>query len=259
MATTTAKTKKDVDEMTARERLYDSLNYSYGKKGENISKEYDKAYSQADRQALSRGMQRSSYNNQVLANLNQQKIDALDNNESQMIADYENRLGELEQQEKANEQWERQFAESQRQYNESLAYQKERANVADTQWNQQFQYQQSRDTVADQQWQKQYDEQLRQFNENMAYQKERANVSDQQWEKQYQASLDQFNQQMAQQKAEAEVKEAAKRMEAFVDRKQKYRHDFKVAAFGAVLALLFEHYRDIKNLVYSALKALGLL
>ena len=72
-------------------------------------------------------------------------------------------------------------------------------------------------------------------------------------------AAEEADQQMAQQKAEAEVKEAAKRMEAFVDRKQKYRHDFKVAAFGAVLALLFEHYRDIKNLVYSALKALGLL
>ena len=76
MATTTARTQQDVDNMSKKDRLWDSLNYSYGLKREDSERQYDKAYSQADRQALSRGMQRSSYNAQNLANINQQKINA---------------------------------------------------------------------------------------------------------------------------------------------------------------------------------------
>ena len=53
---TTAKTKKDVEQMTTSDRLWDSLNHSYGQQREEIGRNYDKAYSQADRQALSRGM-----------------------------------------------------------------------------------------------------------------------------------------------------------------------------------------------------------
>ena len=121
MATTTAKTKKDVDAMSVRDRLYDSLSYTYGKKGERLAREYDKAYSKADRQNLSRGMQRSSLAGQTLANLDKQKIDALDDNESALIADYENRLTQAEQQDAENERWEKQFAEGQRQFNEGMA------------------------------------------------------------------------------------------------------------------------------------------
>jgi len=197
MAKTTAKTKKDVDELSAKDRLYDSLSYSYGKKGEKIEKNYNQAISQQDRNLLKRGMQRSSYGASTLSGLLSQKNEALDDNESQLIADYENRLGEAEDKERAADQWERQFAESQRQYNESLAYNKERAAAADEQWNQQFGYQKERDTVADTQWQKQYDEQQRQFNENMAYNKERAAASDEQWQKSYEEGTRQFNEQLA--------------------------------------------------------------
>lgn len=197
MATTTAKTKKDVDEMSKADRLYDSLSYSYGKKGERIEKEYNKAYSQADRQALSRGMQRSSWNGQTLAGINAQKINALNDNESNLIADYENRLFDIENKEQEQANWEKQFSENQRQYNENMAYSRERAAVSDQQWADQFKYQQTRDTVADAQWQKQYDEQRRQFDANMAYQRERANVSDAQWQKTYEENLREFNAQFA--------------------------------------------------------------
>lgn len=142
MASTVAKTKQDVDNMSVRDRLYDSLSYTYGKKGERISSEYDKAKSAADRQSLSRGMQRSYYTNQTLANIDKQKIDALDDNESALIADYENRLMAADQQQAQQDQWERQFA----------------ANREDTAWNQAFQqsqadYQRERDKNADNQWQ----------------------------------------------------------------------------------------------------------
>lgn len=208
MAATVARNKQDVDSMDKRERLYDSLSYTYGKKGDKISQEFDKARSQADRQALSRGMQRSSYNAQTLANIDRQRIEALDDNESAMIADYENRLSDIEQQEQAADQWERQFGESQRQFNEQMAYNRERANVADTQWGKEYDeklrqfdtqmaYNRERANAADAQWEREYNERLRQFNEQMAYQRERANVSDAQWEKEYAEKLRQFNEQMA--------------------------------------------------------------
>ena len=127
MATTTAKTRQEVDNMSKADRLWDSLSYSYGRKGDMLNKEYDRAYSQADRQALSRGMQRSTYNNQTLANVNENRINALNDNQSALIADYENRLGQLEEQEWQQDFQERQFAKNQRQYNENLAWDKEKA------------------------------------------------------------------------------------------------------------------------------------
>lgn len=167
MATTTARTRQDVDNMTARDRLWDSMGYTYGKKRENVGKDYAQAYSQADRQLLSRGMQRSSYGAQTLANINQQRNEALRDVDDAMIADYENRLMDIERQEKEDEKWERQFS-----------------------------YQKERDLIGDQQWQQTYNEQLRQFNENMAYQRERANVSDSQWQQTYDAARREFDAQM---------------------------------------------------------------
>ena len=118
---TTAKTKNDVEQMKSSDRLWDSLNHTYGLQREEIGRNYDKAYSQADRQALSRGMQRSSFNAQNLANINEQRNRALDQNYSSQIADYENRLNQQEQQDLENERWEKQFNEGVRQFNENLA------------------------------------------------------------------------------------------------------------------------------------------
>ena len=49
---TVARTKQDVDNMTKQERLWDSLNHAYGQQREASDRSFDKAYSQADRQAL---------------------------------------------------------------------------------------------------------------------------------------------------------------------------------------------------------------
>ena len=117
-----AKTKQEVEQQSKKDRLWDSLDYSYGEQRKASDKAYDQARSQADRQALSRGMQRSSYNNQTLANIDKQKIDAQQNIYNAQIADYQNRLTDLENQEKEDERWERQFAEGQRQFNESQTF-----------------------------------------------------------------------------------------------------------------------------------------
>ena len=144
-----ATTAEDVNQQDARTRLWQSLNYTYGKQKEESNEAYDQAISQSDRQALSRGMGRSSYNIATQANLLNKKVKAQNDIGAAQISEYQNRIGEIENQEKEDERWERQFAESKRQYDETLGLQKE-----------QFGYQKTRDAIADQQWQKQYDEQL---------------------------------------------------------------------------------------------------
>ena len=122
---TVARTKQDGDEMTRQERLWDSLNHAYGQQREALNREYDKAISSADRQMTGRGMQRSSYGAQVRGNLNDQKIRAQDDSWNNQIAKYEEGLMTLDQQDAENERWEKQFNEGIRQFNESLASQKE--------------------------------------------------------------------------------------------------------------------------------------
>lgn len=135
---TVAQNKQDVENMTRKDRLWDSLNHAYGLQREDSNRSYDQAISQADRRALSRGMQRSSYNNAVLSNLSNQKIKAQENSWNNQIADYENRLGQLESEEAEADRWERQFA----------------ANREDAAWSQNFQQTQA-DRTADQ-WERQF-------------------------------------------------------------------------------------------------------
>lgn len=134
MASTTARTQTDVNNMTKAERLWDSLNYSYGKKREDLAQQYAQAASQTDRALLGRGMQRSSYGAQTVANLQQQGLKAQSDVWDTQIADYENRLQEAEQQEWAQGFQERQFDEGIRQYEQNFGYQAGRDTVADQQW-----------------------------------------------------------------------------------------------------------------------------
>ena len=172
-----AKTKKEVEQQSAKDRLWDSLDYSYGQQREASDKAYDQARSQADRQAQSRGMQRSSYNGQTLANIDNQKIKAQNDIYNAQIADYQNRLTNIEQQEKEEDRWERQFAENQRQYNEQMAYNRERASVADTQWQTQYDANRS-DTAWNQAFQQQqYDANRSDTAWNQAFQREQYDAS----------------------------------------------------------------------------------
>lgn len=192
MATTVARNKRQVDDMTSAQRIWDSLNYSYGKKREDSDKQFQRAYSQADRQMLSRGMQRSSYGAQTLANLDQERIKASGDIWDQQIADYENRMQQAEQQELENERWERQFAANREdtEWNRNFQQQQYDASRSDTAWNQAFQqrqadlaqsnadrafqYQQSRDATADRQWQAQFDASRSDTAWNQAFQQSQA-------------------------------------------------------------------------------------
>lgn len=200
----TKKTKEQVDQQSAKDRLWESLDYSYGKKAEQVGESYDQAISQQDNALLKRGMQRSSYGAQTRANLLDKKAQAIGDVESEKIADYQNRATALEQQELENERWERQFAENQRQYNEGQAFTAEqnalnRAFQSSERESQQ-QYQsgenaiarefQASQTAQQQQWQSRENELSRQqsqsqFDTQLAYQKERNAVEDAFKEKQY--------------------------------------------------------------------------
>lgn len=151
-----AKTAQDVNGQDARTRLWQSLDYAYGDQRRKSDQQYAQAVAQADRQALGRGMQRSSYNAQTLANLRQKGIEANNDITSAQIADYQNRIGQIEQQEKEDERWERQFAEQQRQYNEGMALNREQfeEQKQNTAWNQNFQQTQADQSQAN--WQSQF-------------------------------------------------------------------------------------------------------
>lgn len=113
----------------AKKRLLDSLDYTYGRKQELSDKSYDRSISQTDNAMLSRGMQRSSYSQQVLANMAKQKIEAAGDIESEKIAAYNTGVNQLEQQEREQQNWEKNYALQQ----ESLAQQK-----AESEWNKSY-------------------------------------------------------------------------------------------------------------------------
>lgn len=115
----------------------------------------------------------------------------------------------------ADSQWQKEYDEAMRQYNESMQYQKDRDTVADSQWNQSFQYQQdrdkvsdsqwdqsfqyqqNRDQVSDSQWQTEFDEALRQYNESLQYQKDRDTTSNSQWQAEFDEAKRQYDQNYA--------------------------------------------------------------
>lgn len=112
-----AKTKAEVDAQSAADRAWDSLNYSYDQKAKKINQNYDKAYSQASNQQLARGMQRSSYAGQVLAGVNQQRNQALSDNEDALIADYQKWRYQIDRDEVEDSKWWNEFNEKARQFN----------------------------------------------------------------------------------------------------------------------------------------------
>lgn len=177
MATTTARNQQDVNNMSARERLWDSLNYSYGKKREESDKSFAKAYSQAVNQGIKTGMQRSSYGAQTLANINKQQIDAQNDIYDSLIADYENRVYQLERDELEDAWKQKQFDESQRQYNETLAFQKSEANRSQANWEKDF-----GETQKQNEW-------------NRNFQQSQADRSQSNWEKEFAETqlMNQFN------------------------------------------------------------------
>lgn len=187
-----ALTNEDVNQQDSRTRLWQSLATTYGQRTEDSNKAFDQSISAADRAAQQRGMGRSSYNLQTMANLGQEKATAADRINKELIADYQSRLSDLEAQER-QEAFQREQFEYQKerdtnadqQWQMQFDYGKERDTVADTQWQQQFGYQQERDKVGDTQWQKSFDQSNKQWQAQFDYGKERDKVSDEQWQKSF--------------------------------------------------------------------------
>ena len=98
-----AKTKEDVDAQDTRTKLYQSLGYTYGQQMDESDKAYDKEISQQANAALARGMGRSSYALQTQANLQNQKAEARNKLGQALIADYQNRVTQIDEAEAARE------------------------------------------------------------------------------------------------------------------------------------------------------------
>lgn len=149
--------QKQERESLALENQRAGIQRSYEKKREASDKSYRQAYSQADRETLRRGMQRSSYAAQRLANVNQEGIEANQNiwdeqntaegNLDAQIAQLQGQLADTLAGYDAN-----QAADVLKRYNELQAEEYDRAREAE-------QYAESI-----RQWQTQFDESVRQFN-----------------------------------------------------------------------------------------------
>lgn len=149
--------QKQERESLALENQRAGIQRSYEKKREASDKSYRQAYSQVDRETLRRGMQRSSYAAQRLANVNQEGIEANQNiwdeqntaegNLDAQIAQLQGQLADTLAGYDAN-----QAADVLKRYNELQAEEYDRAREAE-------QYAESI-----RQWQTQFDESVRQFN-----------------------------------------------------------------------------------------------
>lgn len=155
-----ALTQEDVNNQDSRTRLWQSLGYSYGNQIKESNKSYDKAISQNDNAMLARGMGRSSYANQTRANLYDDKLNAENNIRSAWIADYQSRIGELEQQEKEEEWRQKEFD-----------YKVSQDEQTQQNWQTQFDYQSERDKISDAFQEKQWQAQQDQWREEFDYSK----------------------------------------------------------------------------------------
>ena len=159
----------------ALQQQRDGLQRTYDKQREASQKEYENAYSRADRQQLSRGMQRSSYTAQVLANLTKEGAEAqqelwdaqgaaegnIDAQRTQLAAQLADQLSQYSASEAADvlarikqlEDQEYDRGRENDQYKNSLS-----AQIY------QFLYQGEQDKIAQDRWQKEFDENVRQWN-----------------------------------------------------------------------------------------------
>ena len=159
----------------ALQQQRDGLQRTYDKQREASQKEYENAYSRADRQQLSRGMQRSSYTAQVLANLTKEGAEAqqelwdaqgaaegnIDAQRTQLAAQLADQLSQYSASEAADvlarikqlEDQEYDRVRENDQYKNSLS-----AQIY------QFLYQGEQDKIAQDRWQKEFDENVRQWN-----------------------------------------------------------------------------------------------
>lgn len=182
----------------ALDRQLQTLGQAYNKQREASAEQYQKAYGQSDRQSLSRGLQRSSYNSALLGNIStagaKAQQDITDNKQmaESGIGDQRTLLAQ-------------QLAGQLRQYTASqaadvLSYideldnrETDRKIDSDRYQNSlaaqiySFANQEKQQNLAQQNWTAQFNENVRQFNENIATQSS-------QWEKTYNEGIRQHEQ-----------------------------------------------------------------
>lgn len=166
----------------------EGLATTYDKQREQSAKQYAQAYSQADRQLLRRGMQRSSYGAQSLANISTQGAEA-----QQTIADaqaaaeanidaqrtlLQQQLAAQMSQYTASQQSDvlnrlRQLQDQE--YNRQIDAWKSQSTLLQQLY--QNEYQQERDAIADEQWERTFAENQRQYDETLAYNKSKKSGS----------------------------------------------------------------------------------
>ena len=159
----------------ALQQQREGLQGSYDQQRLEQQRQYYQSYGQADRQLLSRGMQRSSYGANALARVSaenmraQQKINEaqtgaeaqIDQQRTQLQQQLQEKLSGYAADQAKDVLARTQELESE-DYNRSVAAAERQTNIA----NQLYQnlYQQQRDTATDAQWQRQLNENIRQFN-----------------------------------------------------------------------------------------------
>lgn len=160
----------------ALQQQKEGLGASYDKLREDSAKQYAQAYSQTDRALLGRGMQRSSYGAQTLANILTEGAEAQqDIGDAQAAAEgnidaqralLAQQLAAELNQHNANEQADilariRELEDQE--YDRSLTSANRQDSIALQLY--QLMYQEGRDQVSDDQWNKQFNESVRQYNE----------------------------------------------------------------------------------------------
>lgn len=151
-----------------------TLGTAYDKQRKQAQESYASAYSQADRQALSRGMQRSSYNNQTLSNINLKGAEALQgvsedetNAKSNIAAQRAQLTQQLSQKLAAYD--DDKLSDTLAYADELSAREYDRGASADSAYNQlmqslyQFGVQDEQNKLSAEQWQKQFEESIRQY------------------------------------------------------------------------------------------------
>ena len=164
------------------------LQATYDKQREQSRENYAQAASQADRQALGRGMQRSSYNNATISNINlkgakaQQEIS--DTQAAQTANLNEQRALLAKQLAAQNAQYDAAMQSDMLAYQDELEAREYERQLADSQYRNQlamqlyeYQYNKDQDALAQQNWQTQMD-----------YQKAQDALSQENWIKEFEAA-----------------------------------------------------------------------
>ena len=118
-----AKTNTDVNKQDARTRLWQSYKTMGQNQIDESNKRFEEAYVNADLQAQSRGMGRSSFLNQTLANIDKNKAEYAAKIDADTIAQFQQALNNLEQQEQQQANFEAQLNQSKQQWSQQMAMQ----------------------------------------------------------------------------------------------------------------------------------------